>query len=262
MPAGKRAVLGIWAVIAVLLAGAATEAGAAGAAPRAVEGSPARLSHASASPGTQLWARLYDGSIGSSQANSVAVSPRGKEVFVTGTSYGGTAGYDFATVAYNAATGAQLWTKRYTSDGGADSVAVSPNGSTVFVTGEAYGSTTGLEYATVAYNAATGAQRWAKSYRGDSGPSGTQAYSVAVSPSGGTVYVAGYSWQPAFDRTTIAYNATTGAQQWIKFYLVPSNGGSEVVAGPVVVAVSPISGTVIVTGTTASGEWATVAYKG
>ena len=62
----------------------------------------------------------------------MAVSPDGKTVFVTGYSYGTTAGeVDYATVAYSAATGAQLWVERYIGpslQGFATSVAVSPGG--------------------------------------------------------------------------------------------------------------------------------------
>ena len=87
------------------------------------------------------------------------------------------------------------------------------------------------------------------------------AFSVAISPSGGTVYVTGLSWKPGWAYATIAYNAATGAQQWIKLYSLPSNGSTEG-QGPVAEAVSPTTGTVIVTGAAITGEWATVAYSG
>jgi hypothetical protein len=86
---------------------------------------------------------------------------------------------------------------------------------------------------------------------------------VAVSPSGKTVFVTGESDSKDFlaQYATVAYNAATGAQQWIKLYYGPGsdNGYSLGYA----VAVSPTSGTVIVTGYDGgSGQYATVAYKG
>jgi sugar lactone lactonase YvrE len=215
-----------------------------------------------AATGAQLWAKRHSRvpSLEPAYHNSVAVSPTGGAVYVTGiTGSAGTTGAGYDTVAYNAATGAQLWAKRYSSNGGANSVAVSPDGSTVFVTGPVFRSARGTGYGTVAYNAATGAQLWAKGHVGAEGAvPRAVAYSVAVSPSGGTVYVTGLSWKPGWDYATIAYNATTGAQQWIKLYHGPGSGDSLAYA----MAVSPTSGTVIVTGGSASGKYATVAYRG
>jgi hypothetical protein len=58
-------------------------------------------------------------------------------------------------VAYSAATGAQLWVRRYNGPGhkddGASTVAVSPAGSRVFVTGGSIGATSHIDYATIAY---------------------------------------------------------------------------------------------------------------
>ena len=61
-------------------------------------------------------------------------------------------------MAYEASTGVKLWAKRYNGPGNGDdqaySVAVSPDGSRVFVTGGSDGgSTTKFDYATVAYEA-------------------------------------------------------------------------------------------------------------
>jgi outer membrane protein assembly factor BamB len=163
----------------------------------------------SAATGAQLWVQRYDGPGGGNQAYSVAVSPSGGTVYVTGyanTSSTGTV-YDYTTIAYSAATGAQLWLARYNGPGDfnkAYSVAVSPNGTTVYVTGYSYGCICGDgEYATVAYNAATGAQQWVQRYDGDK--LGNKALSMAVSPTTGTVFVTGYSVDSGFDYATIAY---------------------------------------------------------
>jgi DNA-binding beta-propeller fold protein YncE len=218
-----------------------------------------------ATTGTQLWAMRYNGPLisANSVTNSLAVSPTGAAVYVTGI-IGNTLNGDYATIAYNAASGAQLWAKRYAGDGGADSAAVSPDGSTVYVTGDIYSNSYGAHvYTTIAYNAATGAQLWAKQHRG-AFKGDAIAYSVAVSPSGGTVYVTGTSAHSAnFDYATIAYNATTGAQEWIKLYNGPGNGDDTAYS----IAVSPTNGTVLVTGqafggSTTGDDYATVAYSG
>jgi outer membrane protein assembly factor BamB len=215
--------------------------------------------------GAQLWAERYNGaSTGERGADSVAVS--GSTVFVTGSSYGGsTTNYDYATVAYNAATGAQLWVQRYNGPGSGDdraySAAVSPSGTTVYVTGYSYGgSTTNVDYATVAYNAATGAQLWVQRYNGPG--DFNEAYSVAVSPSGTTVYVTGYSYGcicGGGDYATVAYSAATGAQLWVQRYDGDGLGNKALS-----MAVSPITGTVFVTGYSVDVgfDYATIAYNG
>ena len=60
-------------------------------------------SPAVATPGARLWVSHYNGPGNADDlARSVAVSPSGDAVYVTGNSYGGTAtGGDYATVAYN-----------------------------------------------------------------------------------------------------------------------------------------------------------------
>ena len=134
-------------------------------------------------------------------------------MYVTGSSIGTDNGYDYATVAYNTATGAQLWVKRYNGAAngsrGANSVAASPDGKTVYVTGSSYaGSTTDYDYATVAYSAATGAQLWVKRYSGP-GSGDDQAYSVAASPDGTTVFVTGYRTGTTVGQWTTPRSAIT-----------------------------------------------------
>jgi DNA-binding beta-propeller fold protein YncE len=194
----------------------------------------------------------------------VAVSPDGSAVFVTGTSARTIDSYPplYATVAYNAATGARLWVARYYHVSRAAALAVSPDGTAVYVTGTSGFDTSTVGYATVAYHAATGARLWVARY----GPRGqvSEAASVAVSPDGSTVYATGSSNKAGISGFgTVAYHAATGARVWAARYAGPfgySAGRS--------VAVSPDSSRVFVTGLSATDSqalgdaFATVAYRG
>jgi len=186
-----------------------TGATASDAAPRAVPGvrvTGAGPSLAATSPGTQLWAARYDNT-GNGGATAAAASPNGKTVFVTGYTTAGST-EDYTTVAYDAATGTQQWLARYNGPVNftdeAYSVAVSPSGDTVYVTGESAGTDDGWDSATVAYNATTGAQLWVKRYNGAG--LGSKAFSVAVSPTAGTVFITGYSVDGGSDYATVAYD--------------------------------------------------------
>jgi DNA-binding beta-propeller fold protein YncE len=203
-----------------------------------------------AATGSQLWAIRYKERAARS-ANAVTVSPDGSTVFVTGATKAG-----YRTTAYAAMTRGILWKATYRGLGSsvAASVAVSPDGTQVFVTGHT-GSPP--QYATIAYNAATGSQEWVASY-----PNGTPA-SVAVSPDGTEVLVTGTT-TPAGgtpEWTTLAYSAATGTAKWIAHYQGPAGGISTAAA----MTVSPVGPTVFVTGSTQStkgiSNYAIVAYR-
>src|SRR2546423_7591977 len=212
------------------------------------------INHSStSSPGTQLWVKRYDGPTNGVQPNiATAVATSGSEVFVTGYSYSLTSGYDYATIAYDAATGSQLWVKRYNGPGNAtdqaSAVAVSPDGNTVYVTGKSYGSTTtGYDYATVAYNATTGATSWVKRFNGNNSGSGTAddiATALKVNPVNGTVYVTGSSWggTSGVAYATVAYSPA-GVKLWVQRYQDTSIANDQANA----LAVSPDGNTVAVT---------------
>jgi len=202
-----------------------------------------------AATGRRLWVSRYGGAGDADVAAAIAVSPGGRAVFVTGESVRPVTNHSsasaYATVAYDAVTGRQLWASRSTGHGAgnelaAKAITVSPDGRTVFVTGEGPSG-----YLTIAYSAATGKQEWATSQDG-----GLWANAIAVSPDGRTLFVTG----DAGRYVTIAYDARTGAQRWV------SIAGSAGDTSPSAVSVSPDGQTVFVTGMT-NDSFGTVAYN-
>src|SRR5260221_2136085 len=154
-------------------------------------------------PGSQPWARQFSGPTGEwDGATGVAVRPSGRTIVVTGgTTLGRKQGY--VTVAYCAATGALLWASRYTGPGtgndGSHSVAVSPSGRTVFVTGASYGGLpANSDYATIAYNASTGSRLWVSRYNRPASAYDNAA-AVAGTPLGGTLFLWGFGAQDGGD---------------------------------------------------------------
>jgi hypothetical protein len=90
--------------------------------------------------GAEVWAARYDGPFHDTDAGAdVVVDPSGAAVYVTGASVGADGSFDVVTVAYDAASGGQLCVARQAGAGAATeeglSIAVSPNGSRVFVGG-------------------------------------------------------------------------------------------------------------------------------
>jgi DNA-binding beta-propeller fold protein YncE len=131
---------------------------------------------------------------------------------------------------------------------------VSPDGSTVYVTGEVpWGGPPG-SYGTEAISAATGRKLWRQRYeQGFSAPA-----SLAVSPDGSMIYVTGTTGTttvtPMSDYTTVAYHST-GAQAWVAHYTGPAKESTATS-----VAVSPGGSTVYVTGTSGARPANGVAY--
>jgi DNA-binding beta-propeller fold protein YncE len=216
-----------------------------------------------AATGAVVWASSYNGpGNGNDEAFAIALSPDGTRVYVTGRSYtSATIDFDFATVGYDATTGAQVWARRYGGPGLGDdralSVGVSPDGTRVYVTGRSYRSPVYGDFATLAYDAATGAKIWVRRYNdvGDTGGAG--AFALSLSPDGARVYVTG--WPSSNNYATVAYGAATGATLWVRKYNGPASGEDI----PRAIAVSPDGARVFVTGSSESAVGsgsATVAY--
>jgi PQQ-like domain len=180
----------------------------------------------SAATGARLWAKAYQAE-SFSNPTAITVSPDGARVYVTGRTLGASA-LRGATVAYDTATGRQLWASRskliaYVASG----LAASPDGRTLYVAGSGPGRQS--QFAVIAYAAATGRQRWLCSYTKVQYGEGE---SVAVSPDGKTAYVTGFAGSPS-SALTVAYRAT-GTMKWAARYKNPYGfaGGTQIVAGP------------------------------
>src|SRR5258707_13391325 len=113
-------------------------------------------------------------------------------VYVTGRSQRRTSSYDYATVDYNAATGAQRWVSRYNGpvNGNefANAVIVSPGGQTIYVTGGSAGKAPRTYFAPLAHNAGTRGAPWVRRDN-RSGPFRGSRRSPAAAPHGRPVIV-------------------------------------------------------------------------
>src|SRR5262245_873269 len=216
--------------------------------------------------GASLWTRRYDGPGDiTGYVPFVAASPDGSRVFVTGVAKGSNGVNDYGTIAYDASTGATAWTRRYNGPGNgsdsATSLTTSPDGSVVYVTGYSPGTTSNSDFATIAYDASTGATRWLQRYNG-TGNGYDATPHIAASPDGARVFVTGSSQAPNTfqDIATIAYDASSGVPEWVRRY--PGNPGADT---PSSIAVSGAGGSiVVVTGTSVTAdvrfEFRTIAY--
>ncbi|HEY1919022.1 MAG TPA: PQQ-binding-like beta-propeller repeat protein [Streptosporangiaceae bacterium] len=186
--------------------------------------------------GALLWTAQPSGILPSIPAQDpIAVSPDSGTVFITGFTYI-RHHKSYTTVAFYAKTGVQDWdtTTPYSGPFGTTAIAVSPDGSAVFVTG---GS------GTLAYDANSGATLW--QYRHTQGPVG-----LTVSPDSSTLYVTAADGRKKDYWLTTAYSTASGAPIWVARFVRP--GGQA--GAPAAVLVSPDGSQVIVGGNALSGN--------
>jgi outer membrane protein assembly factor BamB len=216
--------------------------------------SPATL--VTAAPGDVDWEETFD-SGGNDFARDFVVAADGSTVYVTGRSELDTP--DFATVAFDAATGAELWSQPF--DGGrrdhAAAAVESPDGTALYVTGPSVHNS--LNFLTIAYNAATGDPMWVNEYDSPAHRPDVPA-SIAVAPDGSTVFVSGSSGQQhkTPDYRTVAISTSDGSVLWSRRY-----GTREDYDKAIDVLVSPDGSALFVTGITWVGlrpEGTTIAY--
>jgi PKD repeat protein len=154
--------------------------------------------------------------------------------------------------------GALLWSQADSTTGGgyafASSLALSPDGADVAVTGSVSG---GATWITAVYDATTGVRRWLAT-----AAEGTAARGVAVDDS--RVYVTGQgvtgAGTPAlaYYLTVVAYDRATGARLWRR----DKKPADAYDAAGLLMAIAP-NGSLVVTGQTNRGflDWYTVAFE-
>lgn len=173
--------------------------------------------------GKELWVARYDGPDHlDDYAVAIAVDGQGR-VYVNGWSMNEEGYWDYATIAYDA-HGNQLWTQELD---GPNYVYYLSSSLTVDLVGNVYvavsfdGGETGMDYATVKYDA-QGKLLWMRRY---DGPESNHDIPSAVAVDGqGGAYVTGKSIGPnnTYEVATLKYDAD-GNQLWIQRY----NGGGQ-----------------------------------
>jgi len=203
-----------------------------------------------ASDGTTLWSTLWDGVPPGDLSARIVAS--GARVFVSATSVRAPT-RNYATLAYDGATGSHLWTRLYDGADDWDStagIALGPHGASVFVTGQSWDGGD-ADYVTIGYGAADGARLWKSRYTGQRNGSDNPT-AITTSPDRTQVYVTGsvrsvdgVGWP---DYATVAIDAATGTRLWATRY----SGPAEQYDVPIAIAAS--DGNVFVTGTSASSR--------
>lgn len=209
-----------------------------------------------AATGASKWRDAFPAAPGKaySRGQAITTSPDGSTVYVSGDYECRTCSVDFTgvvTIAYDAATGHRRWLARYPADDGGFSIAVSPDGSKVFIDamvdapGGAPG-TAGAQTETVALDASSGQRLWAERSNAED----NAIHSLAVTAS--TVYVVGEA--PAGENgcyqsggyDVTAYNMSTGATAWTSHYEMTTD--DYLCGQPGALTASPDGSAIYVTG--------------
>ncbi|MFI6821931.1 S8 family serine peptidase [Micromonospora sp. NPDC050187] len=234
-----------------------------------------------AGTGAQLWTAMHNGTSNAIDIPSrLVASPAA--VFVTGSSGTTEAGNDLVTIAYDPATGREIWTDRYDGPGhGTDTpraLALTPDGGRLFVTGDSEGEGTKADFVTLAYDTTTGKRSWVQRHNGL--VNGVDAaWDLAVTPDGSRVVVTGGSADKQSggdgsvmvddDYLTIAYDAASGKVTWTGRYDGLPGGGADNAYGVVVDSTPDAGVRIFVTGSSVTGgvlpwepeiDFTTVAY--
>ena len=199
------------------------------------------------STGERMWVGFLE-SGSDNWATSVAVSPGGDVVFVTGASG--------EVVAYQASTGKRMWVTEPARPLYGEDLATSPDGTRLYEAGE--GSGRRADAMTIAYSTRTGRALWRRRFsQGDNWDQYVRH--VAATASGvlvsGTTFPVKRADSSRF--FTLAYDAASGRSIWTRLY-----NGSPSSDYPQDLVIDPGTDSVYVTGTSDVSGWDihTVAY--
>src|SRR5579875_364893 len=208
-----------------------------------------------AATGAQLW-QSEDTAV-NGDFGGIAVSSDGSTVYASGSGKPtGGKGNHAVAVAYNAATGAAVWSQSVGKNGEGASIIAAQDGSAVYITGyDSCGQPVNDCYLIAAFDPSTGASLWT-----DQVPNNGSAGGIVESPDGSTLYVTGSVTPRGLldsQYSTMSINAATGAVNWTTAYEVPGSA----YAGSI--AVSPDGSTVYVTGEAevSGSSYRTIAYN-
>lgn len=137
--------------------------------------------------------------------------------------------------------GTQRWQSTYREGEPAFStdVLVSPTGATTFVTGGTNTSLAKSHYATVAYDAGSGRERWAAEFPGRGESESGLGRLLAITPDATELFVTGSTFCPSGctgavreSYATVAYNAATGSRLWVSRYDTAGGGAHDMSVSP------------------------------
>ena len=210
------------------------------------------------SDGSQKWLVKWGDPAHHSFPTSIAVSPDGELVFVSGSWRTDQVAADghLTTIAFAAESGDIVWSASY--DGPANGtdnareLVVSPDGQTLYIAGISAGrNNSDLDYAVIAYDASSGTELWVSRWDGVGQGHLDSPFAIDINSSGDMLYLTGWSYgEGEFnnDYGTIAVDAVgenAGAIVWSARY---DGVGVRAPDQASALVVSPDDATVFVTG--------------
>jgi uncharacterized delta-60 repeat protein len=175
------------------------------------------------SNGSTLWTYSHPGTNDFDQLRDIAIDGNDKVILAGGLQFAG-ANTQFVTISLNTG-GALDWQQTYSNSTNRDfaSAVTVDAANSVFVTGESYNGTNGLDYYTMKYNSA-GALQWSRRFDGVAQSDRPFAITTA---SDGSVYVAGVSYRGLNDDDDILLLKINNAGGYVWDRLIGGSDGAD-----------------------------------